>query len=141
MLGLLFVILTARPISMRRLGLFFVLVLALSTGILNVLRARHVLERCSHHRDSLDPPRVEPPTGPNAARQHPGSNPVARWADASLSVRSMDVRDCFGGYAHAGNRSVSQRISSAHGRRARAMLGSGCPFRAHRAGCLQPLGT
>ena len=43
MLGFLFVFLTARPVSLRRLGLFFILVLVLSTGMLEVLRARHAL--------------------------------------------------------------------------------------------------
>lgn len=43
MLGLLFVFLTARPISLRRLGLFFLFVLVLSAGMLDVLGARHAL--------------------------------------------------------------------------------------------------
>ncbi len=41
MLGFLLVFLTARPISVRRLSLFFIFVFGLSTGMLEALRARH----------------------------------------------------------------------------------------------------
>lgn len=41
MLGFLFVFLTARAISARRLSLFFIFVFGLSTGMLETLRARH----------------------------------------------------------------------------------------------------
>jgi hypothetical protein len=42
-LGLLFVFLTARAVSLRRLGLLLVLVFVLSAALFDILRARHVL--------------------------------------------------------------------------------------------------
>lgn len=77
MLALIYIFLTAQTISVRRLCLFFVVVLTSVTGVFGVLRERAALTDALVTAITLTLFRVESSFAAHRARQHPRASRVS----------------------------------------------------------------